>query len=271
MQWLDAKVYRRMITSMRKILTIMIYTAVTIGYSGLAYPESFIALVIGNNNYQNIPKLQSSINDAQAISNELAIRNFKVIFRRDASRREMNDAIDEFMANLSSDAVGIVYFSGHGVQINSANYLLPIDIIEPDQPSQVTNDAINLGLLVERMAAMRTKFSLVIVDACRDNPFPNSYGKSIGGSRGLTALATDAQGLMVVYAAGVNQQALDKLGPDDTSPNSLFTREFLKAMQKPGLTVPEVVYATKFAVIAKARTVGMVQTPAIYDQTTGKF
>jgi len=112
------------------------------------------------------------------------------------------------------------------------------------------------------MAQVQPRFSLAVIDACRDNPF-KSTGRSIGGSRGLAPPMSNAQGVMVVYAAGANQQALDRLSAQDTDPNGLFTREFIKAMRKPGLNVQEVINEVKLSVIRQASSVHHVQTPAI--------
>jgi len=110
----------------------------------------------------------------------------------------------------------MVYFSGHGVQINSANFLIPTDL-EAAKEADVANDGIDLGKLLDRMAQVQPRFSLAVIDACRDNPF-KSTGRSIGGSRGLAPPMSNAQGVMVVYAAGANQQALDRLRAQDTDP-----------------------------------------------------
>jgi hypothetical protein len=192
-----------------------------------------------------------------------------VIYRENATRHAMNDAIEEFLGRLSTDAVGMVYFSGHGVQINSANFLIPTDL-EAEKEADVANDGIDLGKLLDRMAQVQPRFSLAVIDACRDNPF-KSTGRSIGGSRGLAPPMSNAQGVMVVYAAGANQQALDRLSAQDTDPNGLFTREFIKAMRKPGLNVQEVINEVKLSVIRQASSVHHVQTPAIYDQSIGTF
>jgi hypothetical protein len=229
--------------------------------------ERRIALVIGNNDYKYVTTLGNAVADARAMKRELESRGFQVVYRENVTRRDMNDSIEEFLGRLSTDAIGLVYFSGHGVQINSANYLIPTDL-RADKESDVVNDGIYLGNLLDRMAKIQPRFSLVIIDACRDNPF---HGRSIGGSKGLAPPLSNAEGVMVVYAAGANQQALDRLSSADTDPNGLFTREFIKAMRKPGLNVQDVITEVKLAVIQKAKSVGHVQTPAIYDQSVGTF
>jgi hypothetical protein len=106
------------------------------------------------------------------------------------------------------------------------------------------------------------------VDACRDNPFKTS-GRSIGG-RGL-APTTAATGQMIIFSAGSGQQALDKLGNADKNKNGLFTRVFIKEMQKPGLSVDRVLRNVRKEVVDLAKSVGHEQVPAIYDQVVGEF
>jgi hypothetical protein len=231
--------------------------------------ERRVALVIGNNEYRYVTGLNNAVADARAMKRELEERGFQVVYRENADRHVMYDAIEEFLGKLSTDAIGMVYFSGHGVQINSANFLIPTDL-RADKESDVAHDGINLGDLLDSMAKVQPRFSLVVIDACRDNPF-HSSGRSIGSSKGLAPPISNAEGVMVVYAAGANQQALDRLSARDADPNGLFTREFIKALRKPGLNVQDMISEVKLAVIQQAKSVGHVQTPAIYDQSVGTF
>jgi hypothetical protein len=120
------------------------------------------------------------------------------------------------------------------------------------------------------MSDKKVKFTLAMIDACRDNPFKSS-GRSIGvGARGL-APTTAATGQMVVFSAGNGQQALDKLGPNDKDKNGLFTRVFIKEMQKSGITIDQLVRNVRNEVVYTAKSIGHEQVPAIYDQVVGEF
>lgn len=231
--------------------------------------ERRVALVIGNNSYQYVPKLDNAVRDALSIKQELEARGFNVEYRQDATRRAMNDAISTFVSKLSSDAIALIYYSGHGVQINSANFLLPTDLVA-ERESQVADDSINLGTVLEQVSRSGAKFTLAVIDACRNNPF-RSNGRSLGGNKGLAPPISTADGIMVVYSAGANQEALDRVSDQDRDPNGLFTRELLKAMREPGLDVQNVVSRVRLAVIDKSKSVGHQQTPAVYDQSTGTF
>src|SRR5579859_3700452 len=262
------KLWPAMLLRFALFLGLSVLLAHPSGAQGQSKPgERRIALIIGNNNYQYAPTLGNAVADARAMRREIEARGFKTVYRENATRRAMNDAVEEFLGMLSTDAVGLVYFSGHGVQIRSANYLIPTDL-QADKEADVVYDGLELGRLLDRMAQVQPRFSLVVVDACRDNPF---HGRSIGGSRGLAPPSSNAEGVMVVYAAGANQEALDSLSADDTDPNGLFTREFIRAMRKPGLNVQDMISEVKLAVIQKAKSVGHVQTPAVYDQSVGTF
>ena len=118
------------------------------------------------------------------------------------------------------------------------------------------------------MTEKKAKFTLAMIDACRDNPFKTT-GRAIGG-RGL-APTTAATGQMIVFSAGTGQQALDKLGKNDKNKNGIFTRTFLKEMQKPGVSIDRIVKNVREEVAELAKTVGHEQVPAIYDQVLGSF
>jgi len=226
-----------------------------------------VALVIGNNTYKFIPTLQTAVEDSAVLKRELEARGFRVVYRADATRQAMNRAMDEFVGLLSSDSIALVYYAGHGVQIRGTNYLIPIDL-EAQRDTDVANDAVELQRLLDRVSQTHAKFALAIIDACRNNPFAaTTAGRSIGTTRGL--VTSNAAGMMVMYSAGANQQALDKLNSTDADPNGLFTRELVKAMRKPGLTVQDVLNQTRREVTAKARSVNHIQTPALYDESDG--
>jgi len=196
---------------------------------------------------------------------------FDVIFRKDANREEMNEAIDEFLGRLTPDVIGLVFYAGHGVQIKSENFLIPTDL-KQERENTVIHNGINVARLMGQIGETKAKFTLMILDACRDNPFKDSSGTRGGvKTRGLSAPSTSATGIMVVYSAGANQTALDRLSDRDNDPNGLFTRELLKVIKKPGLTVQNAVYEIRTSVIEQAKQVNHTQTPAIYDESVGSF
>jgi hypothetical protein len=226
-----------------------------------------LALVIGNDGYQSVSKLLNARADARAMAKQLEATGFTVTLQFDLTERAMKDALRTFRTSVEGGDEVIVFFAGHGVQLGAANYLLPVDI-RGDSEEQVKDEAIPLQRVLDDLSERKARFSLAIVDACRDNPFKGS-GRAIGG-RGL-APAAAASGQMVIFSAGAGQQALDRLGDKDKDPNGLFTRIFLKEMAKPGVPIDRVVRTVRNEVVQMAKSVGHEQVPALYDQTLGDF
>lgn len=243
----------------------------TPGPSATAAPAQVFAnrkaLVIGNDNYTSVSKLLNARADANALGKVLVELGYKVTVRQDLSEKEMKSALRQFRNEVEGGDEVLFFYAGHGVQLGSANYLLPIDI-KGDSEEQVKDEAIELQRILDSFNEKRVKLALAVIDACRDNPFPKS-GRAIGG-RGL-APTTAATGQMVVFSAGSGQQALDKLGPGDKDPNGLFTRVFLSEIRAPGVRVDNVIREVRKKVVDAAKSVGHDQVPAIYDQVVGDF
>lgn len=225
------------------------------------------ALVIGNDNYSGVSKLANARQDANAVGRTLAELGYKVMVKNDLNEKEMKATLRQFKSDLEGGDEVIFFYAGHGVQLGSTNYLLPIDI-KGDSEDQVRDDAIQLQRLLDDMNEKKVKLTLAVIDACRDNPFPKS-GRTIGG-RGL-APTTAATGQMIIFSAGSGQQALDKLGANDKNPNGLFTRMLLSEMKAPGVRVDNMIRDVRRKVVDAARSVGHDQVPAIYDQVVGDF
>jgi hypothetical protein len=225
------------------------------------------ALVIGNDTYKSVAKLLNAREDAKAISSNLTAVGYKVTLHLDLNEKEMKAALRAFSSQVQGGDEVMFFFAGHGVQLGATNYLLPTDI-GGESEAQVKDEAIQLQRVLDDMTEKKAKFTLAMIDACRDNPF-KSAGRSIGG-RGL-APTTAATGQMVVFSAGSGQQALDRLGNTDKNKNGVFTRTFLKEMQKPGVSIDRIVKNVRNEVAELAKTVGHEQVPAIYDQVLGDF
>ena len=179
----------------------------------------------------------------------------------------MKTALREFRATLARGDEVVFFYAGHGVQIGNANFLLPTDVRDGSE-DQVRDESIELQRILDGLSERRVDLALAIIDACRDNPF--SRGTRAIAGRGL-APTSAATGQMIAFSAGTGQQALDRLGPGDRDPNSLFTRVLLQEMRVPGVTVDRVIRNVRRKVVDLARTVGHEQVPAIYDQIVGDF
>jgi len=225
------------------------------------------ALVIGNDSYKSVQALVNAREDARAMADQFRGLGYEVTLGLDLNERMMKRTLRVFADQVQGGDEVVFFFAGHGVQVGPANYLLPVDI-SGESEGQVRDESIPLQRVLDDFSERKARFTLAILDACRDNPF-KSTGRSIGG-RGLAA-TTAATGQMVIFSAGVGQQALDRVGPADKNRNGLFTRIFLKEVQKPGLSVDKVVRNVRNEVVEIARTIGHEQVPAIYDQVVGEF
>jgi DNA gyrase/topoisomerase IV subunit A len=173
------------------------------------------ALVIGNDLYRHVTQLDNARADARAMSQSLQTLGFNVTLALDQTERGLKETLRNFKSSVEGGDEVVVFYAGHGVQIGTTNYLLPVDIAGQNE-DQVRDEAIQMQRILDDMQERRTGFLLMIVDACRDNPFKVA-GRTLGG-RGL-APTTAATGQMVIFSAGTGQQALDKLGADDKEPN----------------------------------------------------
>src|SRR5205823_14261309 len=131
-------------------------------------------------------------------------------------------------------------------------------------------EAIGLSRLLDDLRGRRPKMSLLILDACRDNPFPQPGGRSVGGSRGLTRVDAP-EGTFVMFSAGTGEAALDRLSDADGDANSVYTRRLLPLITQPGLSLPDLAQEVRRQVRELAATVKHRQTPAYYDEVVGRF
>jgi uncharacterized caspase-like protein len=227
-----------------------------------------VALVIGNDNYIAVSKLQKAGNDANAMARELKNAGFAVQLHQNLNYRATVRAVESFAQGIQGGDEVVVFYAGHGVQIKNGSYLLPTDI-EVKSESEVEKTAYDLFTLTEKLAEAKPAFSLVIIDACRDNPL-KSKGRSIGNARGLSAIEAP-KGQMIVYSASRGQQALDRLLEKDPNPNSVFTRELLARMKNPGMKIEDLMRDVQNSGEELAKSVKHEQRPAIYNESRGNF
>src|SRR5262245_532382 len=263
---------------MRRILTLTIILFAVFSLTPSALAEKRVALVIGNDRYANLPVLQKAANDAEAVGNTLARLGFEVIHGCDLGRQRMIDKLVEFTGRLEAGDTAVFFYAGHGVAIDNVNYLVPTDVpaASAGAEGRVRGASIAEGDVIAEIQRRGARVAVMVLDACRNNPFPSTAGRSIGNTRGL-ADAKPARGVFTIYSAGIGQEALDRLEPNDLNPNSVFTRVFVEQLVRPGLHIGELAVEVreKVAEIAlKAKNTRgepepHEQTPAYYDQTVG--
>ena len=217
-----------------------------------------LALVIGNTSYPKSP-LKNPINDAKAMTTELRDLGFEVIEARDLGRRQLGQSIDQFAARLERGDLALFYFSGHGIQVQQENYLLPVDF-EAASDADVAYEAYSASRVRDKMEESGARLRILILDACRNNPF---RGRRSGGA-GLAPMISSAEGTYIAYATSDNSVADDN--PRET--NGLFTKYLVAALRTPGLTMKEVFEKVKSDVyLASSRK----QQPFAYDGVIGLY
>jgi hypothetical protein len=185
--------------------------------------EKRLALVFGNSNYNGKTPLKNPVNDANLMEGTLKELGFDVIKKLDAGREEMTNAIREFNEKLDDYTVALFYYAGHGNQVDGRNYLIPVDA-KLDKPTDCKYEAIDVNFIVEEFERYPENTNIVILDACRDNPFASWSRGSGMGFRSMNFTS----GTVVAYATSIGTTAADGKGA-----NGLYTQELVKQMVVP--------------------------------------
>lgn len=234
-----------------------------------------VALVIGNDDYAHVTKLQKAVNDARAVAATIRSIGFEVFETINANRRVFDMELNKLNAQIEAGDEVIFFFAGHGISVRGRNYLLPIDVpaIKPGQERSVTKEAFSEDEIINLLQERGVKVSLLIIDACRNNPFPKKGTRSLGRSVGLSERSTPPRNTFVMYSAGFGQEALDRLSDNDQNPNSVFTRKLLPLLKTPGLSHIRMAKRLQIEVeqLALSSANKHQQFPAFYDQVRGDF
>jgi|GEM_PF-2299684 len=222
-----------------------------------------VALVVGNGNYEKILKLNNPRNDASDVCAELSALKFDVVCMHDIrTRREFRDVVRIFMNKLGPRTVAVFYYAGHGIQLNGENYLLPT-AVDARSSADIEDDGLNLSYLLRSLEEARSSPNIVILDACRNSPFPQlKFGNA---NKGLARIEPPI-GTMLVYATAPNGVALDGDGR-----NGIFTKHFIKYIREPGLKIDELFQVVSNNVQAEARTFNVEQVPFRSSSYSGAY
>lgn len=214
--------------------------------------ERRVALVIGNGRYANANPLSNPANDARAVAQVLRDLRFDVIEGMDLDRTGMEHLIRDFLEKVADAQLALVFYAGHGMQVAGKNYLVPVDAKLATAVAlrfeTVDVDEILIGL------DDPTRTSIVILDACRDNPLARSFAARLGAARsgsissGLAGYPTVGTGTLIAFATAPNQVALD----GDTG-NSPFTTALVKHLRTPGIEVQQMLTRVRIDVAAATR------------------
>lgn len=225
----------------------------------LPYAESAsrVALVIGNSDYK-IGALKNPVNDANDIAEVLSNLGFEVILKKNVDRREMVAAIRSFGKKLSGSQIGFFYYAGHGVQIDGANYLIPVKINFQEE-YEVEFEAVQVTRIFQAIKSAGNATNIVILDACRDNPFKKSTRKFAKGLARMDA----PRGTMLAYATAAGHVAADGTGRNGT-----YTEALLRNLQDPNLDVRDMFNKTGLDVEKKTN---RQQTPWVSNSSFPDF
>jgi len=231
----------------------------------LALAEKRVALVIGNSTYKNVSPLPNPTNAAAAVEALLRAAGFDLVdSRQNLGNNDMRRAIREFTNQVRDADIAVVYYAGHGIEIDGINYLLPIDA-KLEQDTDADDEAIPLDRLI-RVLEPAKRLRLVILDACRENPFARTMKRSLGTrtvTRGLAKVEPTSTDTLIAYAAKAGSTAAD--GADGNSP---FTKALLNNLAVPGLDL-RIAFGRVRDDVLKAT--GNRQEPFVYGSLGGQM
>src|SRR5882757_5909512 len=219
---------------MRRLVALFVFLLVICCASASAFADKRVALVIGNSNYQNVVALTNPANDADAITGMLKKASFEVVeSRRDLKYMEMRRALRDFTDKARGADIAVIYFAGHGLEVDCVNYVVAVDA-SLERDADVDDEAIALHRIL-LAAEPATQLRLVILDACRDNPFTKKMKRTISSrslGRGLIGVEANKPNTFIAFAAKEGSTAADGDGK-----NSPFSAALLKHLTRPGLDI----------------------------------
>ena len=231
-----------------------------VGGDAPAGTERRLALVIGNKDYQNVSRLNNPLNDADDMAAALRALGFEVILRKNLTQSDFLRNIDDFGDRLRQYDVGLFYYSGHGVQHNGENYLVPVDANAKTAP-EIEYACVKLGRTLAKMEGANLKVALALLDACRDSPFP--AGTKSTTAKGLN-IPNNPPGSFVAFSTRAGSTADD----NQQGRNGLFTSELLRHLTTPNLGIRSILDRTTQGVSSRSN---KSQIPGRYDELTGDF
>ena len=221
-----------------------------------------------NNDYKYVPKLQKAVNDARTMGDTLKQLGFQVMVAENQNRQQFSQTLLAFDNALGPGDTAFFFYAGHGFEIAGQNFLLPTDVpaATEGQEELVRDASVLADRVIERLQNKKVRTSILVFDACRNNPFERSGTRAVAGSGGLAPMTQLPEGVFSIFSAGPRQTALDRLSNDDANPNSVFTRTCTRELVQPGKNLVQVTQQTRRLVSELAETVSHKQIPVYFDQ-----
>src|SRR6201991_1313079 len=214
-----------------KIYSLFLAAALLLA-GGPAFAEKRVALVIGNAVYQNVPRLPNPVNDSSTIATTLKDAGFDVVdSRHDLSAADTRRALRDFADRARDAEIAVVYYAGHGIEVDGGNYLIPVDA-KLERDTDVYDEALSLDRVLIAVEPAK-KLRLVILDACRDNPFAKNMKRTVATraiGRGLAMVEPTSPNVLIAYSAKAGSTAAD----GDGQANSPFTTALSRHLTRPG-------------------------------------
>ncbi|MDB5600575.1 MAG: hypothetical protein JWN71_2619 [Xanthobacteraceae bacterium] len=257
----------------RVFLYVMSMIALSVVMADTGVAQERRALVIGVDAYQNVHPLQKAVGDAKAMQSTLQRLGFSADIALNPDRRAFNVAVSNFLNKLKPGDVALLHFSGHGVALDGDNFLLPADVPRPGAGDKelLKSESMSLTSLIERIRQSGARTQILIIDACRDNPYAQTGSRAYGSRGGLMAVPPPrgSGGIFVMYSAGFGQTAADRLSDTDPEPTSVYTRTLLKKITVEGKSITDLAREVREDVEALVAPIGQEQRPAYYDELSG--
>ena len=229
-----------------------------------AFAEKRVALVLGNSAYQNVAKLPNPVNDGSVMAATLKDAGFDVVdSRHDLPAAETRRALRDFADRARDADIALVYYAGHGIEVDGANYLIPVDA-KLERDTDVYDEAFSLDRVLLAIEPAK-KLRLVILDACRDNPFSKNMKRTVASraiGQGLAKVEPNSPNMLIAYSARAGSTAADGDGK-----NSPFTIALSKHLTTPGLDVRRAFGFVRDDVL---KTTGNRQEPFVYGSLGGE-
>ena len=224
------------------LLKFIVPTALLLGTQS-AFAESRLALVIGQSAYRSVPALPNPANDARAVTQMLTDSGFEVSTAADLSQGQMREAVSDFAGKVAAkgaDTVALVFYAGHGLQIDGENFLVPVDI-DPKREADIPIQAVRLNDILNTLTSVPSKMRILMLDACRNNPFPDL--KTAGGGLAIVDAKVGAPGTFLSFSTSPGAVAEDGSGS-----NSPYTNALLAAGKEQNIPIEETFKRVRLAV-----------------------
>ncbi len=225
------------------LLKLMVSASLLLG-TGSAFAENRVALVIGQSAYRSVPALPNPANDAKAVTQMLTDSGFEVSTASDLSQSELRQQVSAFAGKVAAkgaDTVALVFYAGHGLQIDGENYLVPVDV-DPKREADIPIQAVRLNDILNTLTSVPSKMRILMLDACRNNPFPD-ISKTSGGGLAIVDAKIGAPGTFLSFSTSPGAVAEDGSGA-----NSPYTTALLSAGKESGIPIEETFKRVRLAV-----------------------